>query len=310
MADQVCIGGGGQDGWLQLSAQQVLQGFGYDYNASDPLQATYQSIGRTRNPYASGTKWYAPFMQYAEACMRARAILFCNQTAGDCQTGRASISGATPAFADVETLIGASGSIAGPVGSAIAADVNTIVNVFAAHAQAVARQASALCTLAPEFSQAIYQIDSGVSAGLLTPQQGAAAVTQLVSSWQASVGTLAKNCNAFCMYAALILCLADITPYYYAGLQQISVKNYPPPTSPIVQQSPVVSPTVTGIQSAPQAMPAPTVTTGLTTAFSGLGGVAPSAAPTQSFVAAPASSMSIWLIVLVAGAFLLFLIAR
>ena len=235
MLNAVCIGGGSQDAWLTLSTEQVVEGFGFGYNSADPLDGTYQAIAQQYNPYTVGSKWYPGFLAFANACMRTRAILFCNSEPGDCTAQSSSVSASALETTQELGAVGQSGLLAAiPVVGQAAQDVlNEITQVFAQHAQAEARQSTALCRLAPELTANIIQIDAGVSSGRYDPFSAGAAIAQMANQFQSAIASLTKNCNAFCMYTALIKCLAEATPYYYQAIAPVAA-----PANPTISSSP------------------------------------------------------------------------
>lgn len=264
MANAVCIGGGSQDAWINLSAEQIVTGFGFGFDSSDPLVTTYQAIAKQYNPYAVGSKWYPGFLAFAEACMRTRAILFCNSEPGDCTGSASSVSasdfGTTETLASVDQSgivavvssgiaksLGAVASAVPIVGQAAQEILTEITQAFAAHAQAEARQSTALCRLAPELTANIVQIDAGVSSGQYDPISAGTAIAQMANQFQSAIASLTKNCNAFCMYTALIKCLAEATPYYYDAIAPVAAPTLPQPTiaptpvgvAPVLSTAPV-----------------------------------------------------------------------
>lgn len=273
-----CIGGGGQDGWLSLSASEILNAFGYAYDSSDPLTYTYPIVAKRYNPYASGSKWYGPFNNFAEACMRSRAILFCNQSPGDCGVSSQSLEASNTAqfvgqigstgieaaqtVGTLAKLTGTAASILGSVTAGAGFVLSAIVSAFQRHAQAVANQSHALCELAPEMTQNIAEIDASVAAGRDSATDAANAIAQLAAEFQNAIASLEKNCNAFCMYHALIECVSAITPYYYEALPPL-----PPPASAVAPSipapagsTPIVSPVMSTSGAGlfqPQPKPAP-----------------------------------------------------
>lgn len=268
MANAACIGGGSQDAWLTLSAQEILSAFGYPYDQSDPLAATYPQVAAKNNPYVKGSKWYQPFNNFAEACMRARAVLFCNSSPGDCEGGQVIIGADNSTSRLVGTignlgiqgaqiggeLAGLTGAALGTLGAVTAGAgfvLSAVISAFQQHAQAVARQATALCELAPEMSGYILQIDGAVQSGEITIAQAQGGIAQLATAFQNAIASLEKNCNAFCMYRALIQCVSDITPFYYQAVAPLASA----PSSPaIATQAPVIVPTVTPAQQATPAI--------------------------------------------------------
>ena len=228
----ICVGGGGgctPNG----TVEEYLAGFGYAYNSADPLASTYQLVLAQNAPkgytLAKNPQWFA----LAEACLRARALLYCTKTPGDCGgvygSTVASTAGDNAALASTslglaetgasigESVAGVSSAL-GPITAGVGAIVGTIIQVFQAHAQAEARQANALCSLCPAASRQIAQIDAAVAIGSATESQAVSGLQQLAISFAGAVASLEHGEDAFAGYVAIFNSLVAISPYYYQNL--------------------------------------------------------------------------------------------
>lgn len=227
----LCTGGGSD---ANASAQEFVTGFGYTWNDADPLASQYASVIAKNNPVA-GTGFSNGWAALAEACMRTRAVLFCNSQPGDCAApGESQANGAAGTLADIQlggesatlgisaaalgaqiagdtALVGTLGAVTAGVGLVLA----PIITIFANHAAAEARQSNALCKLCPEVTSAISQIDAAVLTGKASVSQGLAALGSIQQQFKQATLTLTKRCNAFCGYNAVIQCLYDISSAFY-----------------------------------------------------------------------------------------------
>lgn len=232
----ICVGGGGgckPNG----TVQDYLSGFGFSYDPNDPLAATYRMIISQDHVPGNNPQWEA----LAEACMRARAMLYCQSSPGDCNVTAASVGSELSTVGQFTSAgIGAGSELAGALGLASGAALgaatlgagvvaSAIIDIFQNHAAAEARQANALCQLCPQFTASMRQVDSAVANRVISPTEGAQLIAQLAQNFSSEDASLAKSCNAFCGYNAIAKCLADISPYYY---------QQNPPIQPIAQAAP------------------------------------------------------------------------
>lgn len=260
----VCVGGGGGCSVASTTVQQYLTAFGYVYNPSDPLASAYPVIIAKHNP-SPGTTNGKAWAQLAEACLRARNLLYCKSVPFDCggasgnplgsfqlagQLGSTGISAGNLAA----TAAGFAGTTLSAVTFGAGAALTGIIDYFEAHAAAEARQANALCGLCPQFSQAMQQIDALVKNGSISQSQGIQAMQTLALQFKGQDAALTKACNAFCGYNAIVDCMADESSYLYAI-------DAPPPAVPSLgaPSEGEALPVVSGIVGAPNAPSPPSV---------------------------------------------------
>lgn len=230
----LCIGGSNSAALEgNQSAQNYLAFFGYSYNPNDPLIGQYQATAASVCPKGlNGTKFYTSWLGLAQACMMARAVLFCSKTPGDCspafsvqvgagqgvQVAAASTKLALQGASIGESIAGVTAtSVLGLATLGIGAVLGPILSIFSAHAQAVAEQANALCTLCPKATETILQIDEAVGLGQVSPQEGVLALQQLATQFKQAIANLTNSCNAFCAYGGILDAIAAISPAYYLG---------------------------------------------------------------------------------------------
>jgi hypothetical protein len=223
-----CIGGGCVP--TDTSVEDWVEAFGYTYNPSDPLASTYTDLIASAPAQFRSGGLYAAWPALAEACMRTRAMLFCNQSPGD--------AGSTNSQSVASNTLTAT-SIAGEATNEIPVPglseiLGPILQVFQEHAEAETKQATALSTLGPQITEAIRRADASVLDGTSTPDQAIAFLQQTMAAAQQSWGGLVKNCNAFCWYNAILNLLVQISEYYYqltvsqAAIEQSNEENIVP----------------------------------------------------------------------------------
>lgn len=237
---QFCIGGGCVP--TSSNPQEWLSAFGYTFNPDDPLTQVYRDlIAQSPASLQSIPAWAA----LAEACMRSRALLFCNQTPGD--SGSTFIASTNANLLNATASIGntATGIISGIKSIAKAAPLvgdafNILLSAFQAHAQAEQNQANALGKLCPYVTDCIRQADQQVASGA-NPDDAVNFLRQSFMEAKAAWQPLEKTCNAFCWYNAILDLLANVSQHYYqlpltnASLEQSDETNIiPPDNSPSI----------------------------------------------------------------------------
>lgn len=212
--DQFCVGGGCTPD--DVSAQDFVEAFGYTYNPADPLSQTYKDLLAT---LPSGLRSsYPGWVAMAEACMRTRALLFCNKTPGDAGTTQQSSANSNLLGQGVGVATTVATTVANSLGIAtfgLSSLVAPLLSLFQAHAKAEAAQANALNNLTPLFTEYVRKIDSAFFAGQLDASDAANAIAQAAISFKSSVASLYKSCNAFCGYDAIAGLIASISPQFY-----------------------------------------------------------------------------------------------
>jgi hypothetical protein len=229
----VCVGGGGGCSVANTTVEEYLAAFGYTYDPNDPLADTYQSIMSAivtkDNPSGNVPAWKT----LCEACLRARSLLYCSNTPGDCGTTHQATNQA--ALSNLQTL-GVVGQLSGEgiqIGSTIAnlagaggallsgvtfgasALLQGILTIFQNHAKAEQTQATALCQLAPQVTAAIISTDAAIYAGSDSQNSGITNIQEIATQFRAAVAKLTHGEDAFAGYAAICDALAMETSYLY-----------------------------------------------------------------------------------------------
>jgi hypothetical protein len=216
-----CIGGGCVP--TTTSVQAWLSAFGYEYDENDPLAQDYANVIAEAPSDVRGAVWDA----LCEACMRARAMLFCNSTPGDSGTTQSAAASSNALGVSLgkslgtEEQIGSDAAtalgIAVPgVGAIAGAALDEVLSIFAAHAKAEEAQSNALSSLSPQVTQAIRQADYAVANGTATPEDAQTFLENVSTQMASSDASLTKSCNAFCGYNAIVAAIAQVSQYYYA----------------------------------------------------------------------------------------------
>jgi hypothetical protein len=253
----ICVGGG-QHATSSYSTdpKAFVTGFGYPWTGSlDPFASVYKLILSQYRPVgqAAGGAWDA----LAEACMRTRNMLFCNNVPNDCGTSQSSlasglsvartaaglgVSGASAGLG-IATALGASiSSIAGAALPGVGLALTAILTVYQNHVNAEARQETALCTENPAVAIAMQQIDAAVSSGSATPQQGYSAMVQLSSQFVGALSSIYKSGNAADGYERIFKCQVALSLYRY-GLSPL-----PPSLTSVIETASSASPSPANAQ--------------------------------------------------------------
>lgn len=219
---QFCIGGGCEPTETDVSAW--LAAFGYQYDPNDPLGQDYKNVIAEAPSATRSAVWDA----LAEACMRSRAMLFCNQTPGDSGTTQSAAASSNALGVSLSQNLSTEAQVGGLAANALQAvpvvgqiagpALQEILSLFQHHAQAEAAQSGALSKLGPYVTQAIRQVDYAVASGQISPEEGVSFLESISASMKSSDASLTKSCNAFCGYNAIVDCIAKVSTYYYALL--------------------------------------------------------------------------------------------
>jgi hypothetical protein len=192
----------------------------------------------------------AGFAVLAEACLRARGILYHKSVPGDC--GRAAApSGITSgqivglsgmAASGVVGGLSAAGVLAGPatlgISSAVSLAVAGIEDVFQHHAQAVANEQSTICSMAAYFNGVCPQIDQAVLSGAITYDQGVTFMRQVTQQAISGLQSIYKPCNAACVYQGVLRAHADFVSYLYPRISPIWQGAQAPASAPVTPNNP------------------------------------------------------------------------
>jgi hypothetical protein len=237
MTTNVCVGGGSNSSFSSNPQDYVTQ-FGYVWSSTDPYAVVYPLILAQLRPKSQ--KAGGPWDALCEACMRTRAILFCNTKPGDCQTsvlGTSSLSlvSSTSKLALSgaqlgESIAGVASSALGVATLGIGIILSGVLQIFQAHAAAEARQSSALCGIAGPATNAIQATDAAVASGQASPAQGYATMQQIYTAMVGSLASIYKSGNAADGYDEIMECQVALAGYRY-GIVAFPVSVSSPITS-------------------------------------------------------------------------------
>jgi hypothetical protein len=212
----------------QTVAEWLAQ-FGYTYNASDPLQADYNSVITADAP--AGVMGAGPqepgFGNLCEACLRARAVLYYKTSPGDCGTATPLVD---PSATDLSVAASVGGSVASAAGLAIpglGTIISLIESIFEEHAEAVQTEETTLCAVSIQATPAIKSIDAGVAAGTITPAQGIANMAQLVQTMNTGLAKIEKTpTDAAAYYVGVMNAHLSFAQIYYPLLAPAGLKGF------------------------------------------------------------------------------------
>ena len=104
--------------------------------------------------------------------------------------------------------------------------------IFQEHAQAVAKEQQVECAAVPAANQALSTIANGVADGTITPAQGIASLSQLLTEFQSTITPIMKNsptqCNAGCVWWK---CLQAAVAEMQSQFQDLENASQPSATS-------------------------------------------------------------------------------
>jgi hypothetical protein len=235
----LCIGGGSVP---TGTADAYLAAFGYSgpYPLADSVYRAIAAKDHGTAKISRGPGGQDNWLELAVACMKARAVLFCNDSPNDTPQTVSKVGGI--ASAGLGTTTGALGlagvSIAGTTaGLALGAatlgltiGLTIALDIFAHHAQAEQTQRTVLAQICPAATSAIRAIDVEVQSGNATSAQAMLALNQLYTQFVAAVSKYENDCNAFCWYDNIVKCLVDVSEQLYQLPQY-----QPAPSSPVAQ---------------------------------------------------------------------------
>ena len=237
----LCIGGGSVPNG---TADSYLAAFGYSgpYPLADSVYRAIAAQDHGTSKVSRGPGGQDNWIELAVACMKSRAVLFCNDSPNDTPQTVSTIGGI--ASAGLGTTTGALGlagvSLAGTTaGLALGAatlgltvGLTIALDIFAHHAQAEHTQETVLSQICPAATSALRAIDTEVQTGNATVAQALAALNQLYQQFVAAVSKYENDCNAFCWYDNIMKCLVDVSePLYQLPQYQ------PAPNTPVAQAS-------------------------------------------------------------------------
>lgn len=199
---QFCTGGGCTP--TNTSVQAWVQAFGGSYDASDPYDyAQVLSEDAPSNP--PNPVWLA----LAEASLRLRAMLFCNNSTSEVSVGQVVTQQAEGFAKNAIALIPV-------VGQAIDSILSEAQALFgAAHLKAEQTQEQFLAQMQSIVTSTIQKIDESVQSGVIQSTDAYSAFDQLAAQFKAASPEFKQN-NAYGGYYAVILAFRDSAAGWYA----------------------------------------------------------------------------------------------
>ncbi len=262
------------------------------------LQTQAQTVAQRHLPSGAPSDW----VTVCTASLIARGIIYYKNVPGDC--------GTPPQVSpNAEQTVGGITAMAGSTLPGIGPFVSAIGSVFsvlgATHAKAVANEQAIICQVAGIINQVFYYYDAQVANGNLSPSTAYAGMQNFLAQAQAQLSTIAKPCNASCVYEGILAAHADFVQSYYPTLapeSSVYEPQAPGAAPPALGGYPggVVSPVAQPpLSFAPAPLTSP-VTPYAPSVPSPQSPLAPISAPPSSYgvgpaIATPAPNASTWL---------------
>lgn len=188
----------------------------------------YAAIAKRNKPASiTGASAIIRWNTLAEACLRARGLIYSKSNPGDCPApssiggiGSAQIVGLSgTAASGVVGGLGAAGVLAGPatlgISTAVSVAVSAISSIFTHHAQAVANEQATICQVAGYFNPLLKQIDAAVRSGQITCDQAQLYVKQVANQAINGLQSILQECNAACWYVGVLKAHIDLAVSLY-----------------------------------------------------------------------------------------------
>lgn len=207
--------------WFDITAVKgqkidtLMQAWGVTYDPNDPYASAYQAaINKARpyagkKPYEKGGNWDL----FAEMCLRARSMFFAESKVGDCGSQTASggnLAGTVGGLALSGAQIGegiagvALSSALGAATAGIGLVLGPILSIFTHHAQAVAQEKKALCSVNANVSQLVENVYASLAAGSISVSDAVQYMTNISTQVANSLKPITKDCNDSCGYVAIL----------------------------------------------------------------------------------------------------------
>lgn len=190
------------------------------------LDPSYALVAARNKP--SGAP--ADFAIVAEACLRARGLIYFRNNPGDCgappgvpsfTSGQivglsgGAASGVVGGLGSVGALTGA--ATAG-IGTAVSLAVAGIESIFQHHAQAVTNEQTTICAVAGYFNPLVKQIDASVASGQISASDGITYMKQVAQQAINGLQSINGVCNAACVYIGVLKAHMDFVSTYYPAI--------------------------------------------------------------------------------------------
>lgn len=188
----------------------------------------------------------ATFITACTASLIIRGILYFKSNPGDCgsptqlnltdatltqESGAAASAGVKLA----SSLAGAGSGIASMAGAVlpgIGVAVSAITQIFANHAQAVAREQSTICSVANIINQVIPYYDNLVRRGQISPSTAYAGMQTFLNQVNAQLASIEKTCDAACVYQGILKAHSQFVQMYWPQIAPAQAVAHAPGAPP------------------------------------------------------------------------------
>lgn len=127
--------------------------------------------------------------------------------------------------------------MAGAVLPGIGIAVQTISQIFAHHAEAVANEQKTICSVLAVMNQVIGYYDKQVRAGNLSPSAAYAGMQNFIGQVDEQLSTIEKPCNSACVWTGVLQAHADFCQSYYPAIAPLGLFSHAPGGAPSLLDS-------------------------------------------------------------------------
>jgi hypothetical protein len=172
-----------------------------------------------------------------QAFIIVRGLIYYKNNPGDCGTATQTIDlGAQIAGAAGQLATGIA-AMAGAVLPGIGIAVAAIQDIFASHQAAVTDEQTTICKVAGIINQVIPYYDNLVRTGQLDPSDAAAGMQTYINQVNEQLDTILKQCNAACVYSAVLAAHADFVQSYYPAIAPVQASAHAPGAPPVANNT-------------------------------------------------------------------------
>jgi len=213
-------------GWLAIAPTAGLSTQNF---VPTSLYAQALTVGQRHIPAGASATW--PIL--CQAFLISRGMIYWESQPGDCGSSDFDVSSlgfqATQAGGQVASGIAA---MAGASLPGIGAAVQAITQIFQNHANAVITEEKTLCQMMGVINTVIPYYDRQVALGNISPSDALAGMQNYLAQVQAKLSTIAKKCNAACVYIGTLQAHADFCGIYYPLLAPAQNSPHAPGAPP------------------------------------------------------------------------------
>jgi hypothetical protein len=186
------------------------------------------TVAKRNIPKGAPSDW----VSVCQGSLIVRGIIYYKKVPGDC---------GTPTSLDLENVsaAGQAGQIATGIASMAGAQlpgigvaVQAIQAIFAHHAEAVANEQATICQVAKVFNQVIGFYDAKVRSGAISPSAAWNGMQNFLAQVTEQLASIFQQCNASCVYTAIINAHSDFVQSYYPAIAPVSVFSHAPGAAP------------------------------------------------------------------------------